>query len=341
LVAAQGRQQEAPLTPTVRATFHRHRLRPAARGAVVSIGVFDGVHVGHHAILAQNIARARELGAEPTVVTFRRHPKRLLLGRAPKELTTLEHRFELFRRAGVEHVVALEFDERLRETSAADFASEILERGLATRHLVLGFDSKFAKNREGTPEWLREHGWSVEVVPQVVVRHRPVSSTAIREAVELGDLDGAEAMLGRPVALLGRVVHGRALGRELGFPTANLNVLHALHPPGGVYAGRARLVGAGDVLAAHGTFRPGEMLAGHDAVLNIGSRPTVANGDAHVTVEVHLFDWSGSLYGARLEVELLTRLREERRFASHAELKAQIARDIEAAREALARRRST
>jgi riboflavin kinase/FMN adenylyltransferase len=313
----------------VRATFHRHRLRPAARGAVVSIGVFDGVHVGHQAILAQNIAQARELGAEPTVVTFRRHPKRLLLGRAPKELTTLEHRFELFRRAGVEHVVALEFDERLRETSAADFASEILERGLATRHLVLGFDSKFAKDREGTPEWLREQGWSVEVVPQVVVRHRPVSSTAIREAVELGDLDGAEAMLGRPVAVLGRVVHGRALGRELGFPTANLNVLHALHPPGGVYAGRARLVGAGDVLAAH------------DAVLNIGTRPTVANGDAHVTVEVHLFDWSGSLYGRRLEVELLARLREERRFASQADLQAQIARDVEAAREALARRRST
>jgi riboflavin kinase/FMN adenylyltransferase len=313
----------------VRATFHRHRLRPAARGAVVSIGVFDGVHVGHQAILAQNIAQARELGAEPTVVTFRRHPKRLLLGRAPKELTTLEHRFELFRRAGVEHVVALEFDERLRETSAADFAGEILERGLATRHLVLGFDSKFAKDREGTPEWLREQGWSVEVVPQVVVRHRPVSSTAIREAVELGDLDGAEAMLGRPVAVLGRVVHGRALGRELGFPTANLNVLHALHPPGGVYAGRARLVGAGDVLAAH------------DAVLNIGTRPTVANGDAHVTVEVHLFDWSGSLYGRRLEVELLARLREERRFASQADLQAQIARDVEAAREALARRRST
>jgi riboflavin kinase/FMN adenylyltransferase len=124
-------------------------------------------------------------------------------------------------------------------------------------------------------------------------------------------------------------VHGRALGRELGFPTANLNVLHALHPPGGVYAGRARLVGAGDVLAAH------------DAVLNIGSRPTVANGDAHVTVEVHLFDWSGSLYGRRLEVELLARLREERRFASQADLQAQIARDVEAAREALARRRST
>lgn len=313
----------------MRATFHRHRLRPAARGAVVSIGVFDGVHVGHHAILAQNIARARELGAEPTVVTFRRHPKRLLLGRAPKELTTLEHRFELFRRAGIEHVVALEFDERLRETSAADFADEILVRGLDTRQLVLGFDSKFAKDREGTPEWLQGRGWSVDVVPQVVVRHRPVSSTAIREAVELGDLDGAEAMLGRPVALLGRVVHGRALGRELGFPTANLNVLHALHPPGGVYAGRARLVGAGEVLAAH------------DAVLNIGSRPTVANGEEHVSVEVHLFDWSGSLYGRRLEVELLARLREERRFANHADLQAQIALDVAAARELLARRSST
>jgi riboflavin kinase/FMN adenylyltransferase len=294
----------------------------------VSIGVFDGVHVGHQAILAENVARAATLDAEPTVVTFRRHPKRIILGRAPKELTTLEHRVELFRRAGIEHVVALEFDERLRETSAARFADEVLREGLATRHLVLGFDSKFAKDREGTPEWLRSAGWPVDVVAQVVVEKRPVSSTAIREAVELGDLEAAAAMLGRPIALLGRVVHGRALGRELGFPTANLNVMHALHPPGGVYAGRARLVSG-----------PGAGTR-HDAVLNIGTRPTVTDGAGAVSVEVHLLDWSGTLYGRRLEVELVARLRTERRFDDREALERQIRRDVAAAREILERGRA-
>jgi riboflavin kinase / FMN adenylyltransferase len=310
----------------VRATFHRHRLAPARRGSVVSVGVFDGVHVGHREILERNVARARELDLEPTVVTFRRHPKRLLLGRAPKALTSLDHRIALFRRAGIEHVVALKFDEELRAMSAAAFADEILRAGLDARQLVLGFDSKFAKNREGTPQWLREHGWPVEVVDQVIVGQRPVSSTAIREAVELGDLEAAAAMLGRQVSVLGRVVHGRALGRELGFPTANLNLSHELHPPPGVYACRARVVGTG---------------AGPDgfwAVANIGSRPTVApGGDGLPTIEIHLLDWSGDLYGQRLEVLFHARLRAERRFEGVDELARQIRRDVGAAREMLER----
>ena len=209
---------------------------PGPDGSVVSIGVFDGVHLGHREILQRNVALARTLGARPTVVTFRDHPKQLLLGRAPRTLTSLEHRLELFRRAGIAHTLVLGFDERLRAMPAAEFAATVLVRGLGARRFVLGFDSKFGNSRSGTPEELRRLGYEVEVVEQVLVRGRAVSSTAIREAVELGDLAAAQEMLGRPFAVYGDVVHGDGLGQRLGFPTANLDPHHELLPPNGVYA---------------------------------------------------------------------------------------------------------
>lgn len=295
-----------------------------AGGSVVSIGVFDGVHLGHQAILAANVARARSLGAVPTVVTFAGHPKEVLLGRAPRTLTTLEHRLALFRRAGIEHAVALEFDEHLRATTAEQFVEDILVRGLATRALVLGFDSKFGRERRGTPEFLAARGFDVTVVPQVQVGPYGVSSTAIREAIELGDLARAEAMLGRAVSVLGTVVRGDALGRRLGFPTANLDLQHELHPPPGVYYGRARF---GD-----GTL-DGDGAPDHPAVANIGFRPTVGGGAAREPrIEVHLVDFSGDLYGARLEFTFLGRLRGEQRFDGLDALVAQIRRDVDEAR---------
>ena len=265
------------------------------------MGVFDGVHLGHRAILERNVEVARELGCVPTVITFRRHPKRLLLGRAPRTLTTLEHRLELFARAGIGHALALSFDEGLRNLRAADFAREICVEGLDVRRFVLGFDSKFGRDREGTPEALRELGYEVEVVPEVVLRGRAVSSTAIREAVELGDLEAGAAMLGRPVSVLGRVVHGDARGREIGFPTANLDLHHELHPPPGVYACRA-----------HHLDEDGP--TGHDAVSDIGYRPRTSDsgrssGEAPELpqVEAHLFDFEGDLYGERMELEFVRR----------------------------------
>ena len=203
----------------MKATFRRDRLVPAPNGAVVSLGMFDGVHLGHQAILRANVARATALGAEPTVITFRRHPKHLLLGRAPKTLTTLEHRLALFARAGIQHAVALPFDAALRALGAAQFAQEIAVRGLGVRSFVLGFDSKFGHDRGGSAESLVRQGFDVVVAEKVVVLGRPVSSTAIREAVELGDLTAAAAMLGRPVSVFGRVVHGANLGRRIGFPS--------------------------------------------------------------------------------------------------------------------------
>ena len=290
---------------------------------MVSIGVFDGVHLGHRAILDRNVAVARELGAVPTVVTFRRHPKRLLLGRAPRTLTSLEHRLELFRRAGIEHAVALTFDEELRSLPAEDFAREICSEGLGVERFVLGFDSKFGKDRRGTPELLQTLGYPVEVAEKVVVAGRAVSSTAIREAVELGDLEGAQRMLGRRVSVLGRVVRGRQLGRELGFPTANLDLHHELHPPPGVYATWALVPGDEE----------GRRLP---SVTNIGFRPTVTadepGGEPRAQVEVHLLDFAEDLYGRPLEVEFVERLRGEERFDGLELLRAAIQRDVDRAR---------
>ncbi len=309
----------------MRTTFDRRLLSPSEGGSVVSIGVFDGVHLGHRAILAANVARSRELGCVPTVVTFRRHPKLVILGRAPRMLTTLEHRLELFRRAGIEHTVALAFDEELRSIPAEEFTRRFLVEGLGARAFVLGFDSKFGNARRGTPELLRGLGYDVRVVEKVMVSGRAVSSTAIREAVELGDLEGAESMLGRAVSVVGHVVHGDARGRLMGFPTANLYLHHELHPPEGVYACRAW------ILAEPNREAP------IDAVANIGYRPTVT-GERPVAplVEVHLFDFAGDLYGRRVELAFVRRLRGEIRFDGLAALREQIAADCVEARRVLA-----
>jgi riboflavin kinase/FMN adenylyltransferase len=304
---------------------------PGRSGSVVSVGVFDGVHLGHAAILRANVGRARALGAAPTVVTFSEHPKRVLLGRSPRTLTSLEHRLELFRRAGIEHTLALDFDEDLRRVPAEEFTDKVLVRGLGARAFVLGFDSKFGRDRRGTPELLRALGHDVQVVEKVEIGGRAVSSTAIREAVELGDLASAERMLGRRVSVLGTVVQGDHLGSRLGFPTANLDLHHELHPPPGVYAGRARLLDPGHLA-------PPSEDAVHGAVANIGTRPTVEGGAAvRLRVEVHLFDFAGDLYGRDLELEFIARLRDERRFADLRELADQIGRDTDTARAVLAR----
>ena len=299
-------------------------LTPAPEGAVVSIGVFDGVHRGHRAILDANVEEAQALGAEPTVVTFQTHPKELLLGRGPRTLTSLEHRLALFARAGIRHTVALPFDDDLRNLQWERFVEQICVRGLDARRFVLGFDSKFGRDREGNPELLSSAGYDVRVARKVEVAGRAISSTAIREAVELGDLPAAMRMLGRPVTVFGTVVEGQQLGRTLGFPTANLDLHHELQPPPGVYACRVRIADEDEA-----ALRP--------AVANIGVRPTVT-GEVPTTprLEVHLFDWSGDLYGQRLEVQFLQRLRSEQRFDGVDALRAQIARDCDAARAALA-----
>ena len=302
-------------------------VQPPRRGAVVSVGVFDGVHLGHQQILARNLARARELDLLPTVVTFREHPKTLLLGRSPRTLTSLEHRLELFRRRGIAHTLVLSFDEELRRIEAGEFTRRVLVDGLGARFFVLGFDSKFGRDRAGTPEFLSAHGYAVETVPQVLVRGRAVSSSAIREAVELGDLVAAAELLGRSFAIYGDVVHGDALGRQLGFPTANIDPHQELRPPAGVYACWANL-GTG--------ANAGREVERWPAVVNVGFRPTLAGErPAMPRVEAHLLDFSGELYGEFVELEFVVRLREEQRFPDLQALAAQIAQDVQSAKQAL------
>ena len=306
---------------------------PPSDGAVVSIGVFDGVHKGHQRILGDNIARATEYGALSSVVTFASHPKELLLGHAPRTLTTLEHRLELFRRVGVGHALVLQFDEEVRETPAETFISETLVKGMGAKAFVLGFDSKFGLDRVGTPAFLRELGHEVHVSEKVVVSGRAVSSSAIREAVELGDLPGAEAMLGRRVSVFGEVVGGKGLGRQLGFPTANLDLHHELSPPTGVYACRARSIDPEE---------PNADQKRHDAVANIGYRPTVDEVASEMPqIEALLLDFEGDLYGQFLELEFVARLREERRFENLDALGAQITLDVAEARRVLTESRAT
>ncbi len=283
--------------------------------SVISIGVFDGVHVGHQAILAANVALAKDLRLTSTVVTFAGHPKQILLGRAPKTLTTINHRLDLFERAGIEHTLVLEFTEELRNMSASDFLQSILIEKLHADTFLLGFDSKFGQNQEGSSAFLQSKSQKVQVVERVLARGRAASSTAIREAVELGDLVGASAMLGRRVSILGGVVHGNALGRTLGFPTANLNLDHELHPPTGVYAGFARIIGDPDARC-------------FQAMANIGVRPTIQpKGGSNGAVEVHLIGFEEDLYDAQLEFEFVNRLRDEQAFDGLEALKAQLIAD--------------
>lgn len=308
------------------ASLHQAKAQEANPPAVVSIGVFDGVHLGHRAILATNLQRAAELGATPTVVTFSGHPKELLLGRGPRTLTSLEHRLELFADAGIEHTLVLDFNDGLRSKSAEDFVNEDLVGALAAKAFVLGFDSKFGRDREGTPARLDAMGLDVTVVEAVQLRGRAVSSTAIREAVSLGDFDAAQRMLGRPVVVHGRVVHGNGLGAGIGFPTANLDLDHELVPPKGVYATRIALLDRKD---------DGGAVALLNGVTNIGHRPTITGeplANAEPIVEVHVFDFDKDIYGERATLEFVAFLRGEQRFGSVDELKLAIVADVKRAK---------
>ncbi len=290
------------------------------QGCVATVGVFDGVHLGHLAVLQKVIERAEARGVRPVMVTFSAHPKSVLLGHAPATITSLEHRLLLFERAGIQTTLVLPFTDELRELPAEDFVRRILIDGLGLCELVFGFDSKFGKDRSGNPESLGpladELNMAITEVPPARESGRAVSSTFIREAVQLGDLKRASALLGRPCSLLGTVIPGDQRGRKLGFPTANLRLHHELRPPNGVYAAQ---------LLRREVLMP--------AVVNIGDRPTF-NADG-TQVEAHLLDFHGDLYGEVLEVFLIQRLRDEQAFASEHALKEQILSDIIQCREVL------
>lgn len=272
------------------------------RPRAVAIGMFDGVHLGHRRVL-QEVAGA---GLAATVITFDPHP-RLVLGYGVELLATLDRRLELFDELGVDETLVLEFNHALQQLEPEEFVERFL-LAMGTRVVVAGEDFRFGHRRRGDLDLLEEHGMSVIRVAPV----EGVSSTRIRDLLHAGDTAGAAAMLGRPPELDGIVVVGDERGGTLGFPTANLAVDPPLLVPAhGIYAGAA---------------------LGGRAAISIGTNPHY--GGLERRIEAHLLDFSGDLYGRRLVVELWQRLRDERAFASEAELVAQIALDVEATRAA-------
>lgn len=282
---------------------------------VIALGFFDGVHRGHRAILQKAVDLAREKGMQTAAVTFESHPRAFVRGRAPDMINTFERRCALLQEAGAQLVIALPFDRKMAETSPQEFA-EMLRDQYRGAVVVCGDNFRFGRNAAGTPADLEAFGLETHVVPPVVFSGRVVSSTFIRESVRDGRVGRARQLLGRPFFLEGPIVGGFQVGRTIGYPTINIRVDSGiLMPHRGVYVSRVTVDGQ--------CFK---------AVTNVGTRPTFTDADI-VSVESHLLDFSGDIYGHEAQVEFLKFLRPERSFRDGEALRVQIAKDIRQALE--------
>jgi riboflavin kinase / FMN adenylyltransferase len=307
--------------------FRHTNASDDARGAVVAAGNFDGVHLGHQAVLGEAKALARRLDAPFAVLTFEPHPRVVFQpGLPPFRLTPFRAKSRELETLGVDLLFTLHFDLAFAQKTAEEFVAEVLVAGLGIKAVVVGYDFVFGNKRRGTAELLKtegsKHGFDVKVVAPVSVSGGVVySSTQIREHLVAGRPRDAAALLGRPWEIDGRVDVGDKLGRTIGFPTANIDLADYLRPAPGVYAVRAGI-------------EEGGKTEWHDGAANLGWRPTVGGKD--LRLEAHLFDFRGDLYGKHLRVAFIERLRPEQRFAGLDALKAQIAADCQKAREILA-----
>jgi riboflavin kinase/FMN adenylyltransferase len=286
----------------------------------LAIGVFDGVHLGHQAVISTSARHAKDADGTPVVVTFDPHPAKVLRpDDAPHLLTATQHKIALIRDLGVAHLLVLRFDRQLAATAPEEFVRQLVINSRPLREICVGHEWSFGKGRAGNLALLKELGaasnFDVVGVPAVMVNGEVVSSTAIRRAVAEGDLIKATQMLGREYTVLGTVKAGAMLGRKLGFPTANISAHSEQFPPNGVYVAEARLAGA--------LYR---------GVANLGYRPTVSAGDPERLLELHLFDLNKDIYGEEVEVRFLRYLRPEQKFENVDALAAQIARDVAEAR---------
>ena len=288
---------------------------------VIALGFFDGVHLGHGALLRRTVEEARQRGCTPAVFTFDRPPKEVVTGVPCPLINSPEDRKDLLHRLyGISDVLMVPFDREMMTTPWDKFVTDILVGRYHAVHLVAGHDHHFGHKNQGSPELLAakcaELGLGCDIIPKVEVGGITVSSTYIRRLVELGQMDRAAAFLGHPHTLTGTVGHGRGIGSSRLFPTANLTVpAHVLVPAHGVYATRVTL--------PDGAF--------YAAVTNVGTRPTVNNG-TDITVEASLLDYDGDLYGKTLRLEFFSHLRDEIRFDSLDALRSQIAADAETTR---------
>lgn len=297
-----------------------HNLQPRHRGCVATIGAFDGVHLGHQAVLRQVLEEAGALGLPSTVIVFEPLPREFLApGEAPARLMSFREKFIALADMGIDRLLRIRFDESLRGMSADDFAQAIFVRGLGVRRLVLGDDFRFGREREGDAAFLRDlgqrEGFTTLPTRTFEIDGERVSSTRVRDALAGGDLVEAARLLGRDYAISGRVVRGQQLGRQIGAPTANVELKRLRSPLAGVF--NVRVEGPG--------------LRGAPGVANVGTRPTVSNG-TRANLEVHLLEGSPDLYGERIDVRFVHRLRAEKKYDSLDALRDAIQEDINTAR---------
>jgi riboflavin kinase / FMN adenylyltransferase len=287
----------------------------------LAIGVFDGVHLGHQAVISTSARHARAAGGTPVVVTFDPHPAKVLRPKdAPHLLTATQHKIALIRDLGVGHLLILHFNPQFAATPPEDFVGQLVANAKPLREICVGHEWSFGKGRAGNLALLKQLGvtfhFEVVGVQAVTVNGEVVSSTVIRRAVAEGDLIKATQMLGREYTILGTVKMGEQLGRKLGFPTANVSAHSEQFPPNGVYVTEARLAGA--------LYR---------GVANLGYRPTVSAGKPERLLELHMFDLNKDIYGEEVEVRFLRYLRPEQKFETVEALAAQISRDVAQARQ--------
>lgn len=296
---------------------------PKLAKATVTSGTFDGVHLGHKKIIKTLLDKAKETDSESVVITFWPHPRMVLQpDQNTKLLTSLEEKIELIAEEGPDHLIIIPFTRDFSNQSSEEFIQEVLVEKIGTKHLIIGYDHRFGKNREGSFEYLKNHseqfGFSVVEIPREDIDHIGISSTLIRKSLQCGELEKAANLMGKPYFITGTVVHGEKIGRQLGFPTANIQLTEPLKivPCDGVYAV--------EVIWKDSKYR---------GMMNIGFRPTV-NGSLHM-MEVNLFDFSKDLYGEKLKVNFIKYIRSEKKFASLEELKNQLSTDKQIAEEIL------
>jgi riboflavin kinase/FMN adenylyltransferase len=301
--------------------------------AVVTIGAYDGVHLGHRAVIRQVRERAAALGALSVVVTFDRHPASVVRPEAaPRLLTTPEQKIELLSQTGVDAVVVVPFSAEQAKETPVDFVTRVLVDTLRTKAVIIGSDFHFGHMRQGNVTLLREmgerHDFTCEpivLVPRADGVNEPVSSTAIRRALAGGEIDSATRMLGRAHEVRGVVIEGDQRGRAIGFPTANVNIPAGMClPSDGVYAGIYRRPDGSE----------------HSCAINLGRRPTFYANQDYSLLEAYLLDFTGDLYGEEAAVQFVAFLRSEKQFGGLDELKEQLVKDIESARAAVLARRS-
>ena len=296
-------------------------------GSGVALGMFDGVHLGHTEIINKVIKFSKDQNIKSVAATFSNHPHTEITGQAPMLLTTFEEKAELIKNLGIDIILALEFDSKLRHMSAQDYFSKILIDCLNSKYISIGYDHKFGFNQEGHPDKLKEWGKKlnipVNVTPPVNINDEPVSSTRIRKNLAAGKVNSVKKLLGRYYSLTGTVTQGLKRGTELGFPTANLMIPSSLVIPAtGVYAGWVTLVTSSSQRLP--------------AVINIGYCPTFKESSNELKVEAHILNFKyHELYNSKLKIEFVDRLRNEEKFSSKDDLIKQIKKDCESGKELL------